>query len=142
VIEDIFDVRSPLTGIHAGLVRMDSDFAFVTSCDTPLLTEDVIRMLLDRIEPDVDVIAPAQGTHYQPMCAIYARRCASEIETMLRSGALKVDLLFKRVRLKTVAYEELRAVDPQLRSFFNVNTPEDLQTARRMCAGPRFDFPP
>ena len=134
VIEDIFEVRSPLTGIHAALVEMDSEFAFVTSCDTPLLSMDIIRLVKEEIEPDADVIAPSDGTYYQPMCAVYSRRCIPQIEDMLARREKKVDVLYPQVRLKTVPYERLRAVDPELHSFFNVNTPADLETAQRLFA--------
>jgi molybdopterin-guanine dinucleotide biosynthesis protein A len=30
---------------------------------------------------------------------------------------------------------ELRQIDPDIRSFFNINTPEDLEEARRIAAG-------
>ena len=136
VVTDILDARSPLTGIHAGLARMNSDFAFVTSCDTPLLTKEVIEVIVREIAPDTDVITPVEGTYYQPMCAVYSRRCAPVIEKLLGRHELKVDRLYAQVHLKTIPYERFRAVDPSLRSFFNVNTPEDLQTARRMYGQP------
>ncbi len=136
VVADILEARSPLTGIHAGLARMESDFAFVTSCDTPLLTKEVIEVLVREIRPNTDVITPTDGTFYQPMCAVYSRRCAPLIEKMLRRRELKVDRLYAQVQLKTIPYERFRAVDPALQSFFNVNTPEDLGTARRMSARP------
>lgn len=37
IVEDVVDVRSPLSGIHAALVNMESEYAFCTSCDVPLL---------------------------------------------------------------------------------------------------------
>ncbi len=134
VVADILEARSPLTGIHAGLARMNADYAFVTSCDTPLLTKAVIEVLVGEIAPHTDVITPTDGTHYQPMCAVYSGLCAPAIETMLGRRELKVDRLYAQVRLKTIPYERFRAVDPALRSFFNVNTPEDLETARRIMA--------
>ena len=134
IAQDIFDVRSPLTGIHAGLYFMDTDFAFVTSCDTPLLKKEVIEVLMGEIEPAIDVVVPFQGSFFQPMCAIYSRRCTPIIEQMLQNRKLKVDLLYERVRVKKVPYERFEAVDPHLHSFFNVNTPDDLETARRLIS--------
>ena len=46
----------------------------------------------------------------------------------------EVDRLFARVRLKKIPYDRFRAVDPELHSFFNVNTPEDLQRAKQTLA--------
>lgn len=138
IVSDRFDVRSPLTGIHAGLISMDSGYAFVTSCDAPLLKKEVIDILVEAIEPGIDVITPASGGYYQPMCAIYSARCAGIIEQMLHRRELKVDLLYERIRLKTIPYARFEAVDPRLTSFFNVNTPEDLKKAREMYGG-KFD---
>ena len=36
------------------------------------------------------------------------------------------------MRIKTVGEADLRAVDPELISFFNVNTPEDLERAEAL----------
>jgi molybdopterin-guanine dinucleotide biosynthesis protein A len=36
------------------------------------------------------------------------------------------------VRTRYVQEEELRAIDPELRSFFNTNTPEEWAAARQL----------
>jgi len=130
VVADRFTIRSPLTGIHAGLLSMRSEFALVTSCDTPFLKKAVVSRLLTALEPDTDVIVPASGTFFQPLCALYSRRCVPVIEDILGQGEVKVDRLYARVRVKRVAYRHFEAVDPELHSFFNVNTPSGLETAR------------
>jgi molybdopterin-guanine dinucleotide biosynthesis protein A len=43
-----------------------------------------------------------------------------------------VDALFSTVRTHRVEADALRLLDPSLRSFFNVNTPADLETVRRL----------
>ena len=131
VVADRFAIRSPLTGIHAGLVSMRSDFAFVTSCDTPLLKAALVKRLVEALDPEADVVVPASGTFFQPLCAIYSRRCAPVIEKILDRGEVKVDRLYELVRVKRVAYRHFEAVDPSLDSFFNVNTPADLETVSR-----------
>jgi molybdopterin-guanine dinucleotide biosynthesis protein A len=132
IVADRLAARSPLTGIHAGLLSMRSEFALVTSCDTPFLKKAVVKRLLTALEPDADVIVPASGTFFQPLCALYSRRCGPVIEEILGQGEVKVDRLYARVRVKRVAYRHFEAVDPELHSFFNVNTPGDLETAREL----------
>lgn len=39
-------------------------------------------------------------------------------------------VLASDVRVRTLEEDELRAVDPELRSFVNVNTPEELSAAQ------------
>jgi molybdopterin-guanine dinucleotide biosynthesis protein A len=131
IVEDILDVRSPLTGIHAGLVNMDTDFGFFTSCDNPLLKPELVRMLVNEIEPDIDIVVPSSGSYFQPLCAVYSKRCVPLIENRLGRGEVKADGVFDSLGVKKIAYERLQAVDPALESFFNVNTPEDLKTAEQ-----------
>ena len=39
------------------------------------------------------------------------------------------------VRVRVVAPDEIRDFDPDFRSFFNVNTPEDWRAAEELLAG-------
>ena len=52
------------------------------------------------------------------------------MERQLGRGELKIDRFFRKVRVRTLPATRLRRVDPELDSFFNVNTPQDLQAAR------------
>jgi molybdenum cofactor guanylyltransferase len=124
VVEDVFEVRASLTGIHAGLTHSRKDFIFVVPCDAPFLQPDLIRSLLDEIEPHVDVVVPRCGNFYQPLCAIYSKRCLPWIEAMLAHGNLRIIDFFENVNLKTIPMEKLSQADPDQRSFINVNTPE------------------
>jgi len=109
---------------------MKHDYAFVTTCDTPLIKKEIIEILLNAVTQKTDVVVPCSGTYYQPLCAVYSKRCIPLIETMLRNGQVKVDRLFDEVNVKRIDYQKLEAVDLHLDSFFNVNTPEDMAEAR------------
>lgn len=135
VVTDILSVRSALTGVHAGLIHMQADYGLVVGCDTPLVKPGVLRTLMQAVEPEIDIIVPSSGTYFQPLCAVYAKRCAPLIEDQLRCGDLKIANLFARMKVKRIPYEIFRDSDDRLVSFFNINTTEDLKHAR---AG---DFP-
>ena len=62
----------------------------------------------------------------QPLSAIYSRRCLEPIADQLAEGKLKVSHFFSKVKVKKVPEISLRQVDPELKSFFNINTPEDM----------------
>jgi molybdopterin-guanine dinucleotide biosynthesis protein A len=132
IIKDISDIHSPLSGIHAGLSNTAADFAFCIGCDTPFLKREVVEILVQEIEPRADIIVPYSGTYYQPLCAIYSKRCAPLIEAQLSEGDLKVDNLFAAAKIKTIPYEAFQKEDKELISFFNVNSPEDLQYAEQI----------
>lgn len=132
VVRDILNIQSPLSGIHAGLTEMNSEFAFVIGCDTPFLKKEVVSLLTGEIASGTDVIVPYSQTYFQPLCAVYSKRCIQPIEDQLLRNDFKVDRLFGKISLRKVPYERLMRVDPDLVSFFNVNTSEDLDRAEQM----------
>jgi molybdopterin-guanine dinucleotide biosynthesis protein A len=131
IVSDIYETRSPLSGIHAGLLNMEADYAFCIACDTPFLKKELIEILLNEIRPSADVIVPFSGEEFQPLCAVYSKQCIGRIEEQIGQNDLRVDNLFDKVSLKKIPYEKLKKVDPQLISFFNVNTPADLRMAKQ-----------
>ena len=46
----------------------------------------------------------------------------------IRSGQYQVFRFFEEVSVRYVEEEEIRSHDPGLRSFININRPEDLMT--------------
>jgi molybdopterin-guanine dinucleotide biosynthesis protein A len=152
IVTDIYPVRSPLTGIYSGLFYAQTPHIFVAACDTPFLKGEVVKRVLDNIEPAADVVIPVTGKGIEPLCAVYSKNCLLPIERMLLNHlageasqeigggrrldqSLRIRNFFKKVRLKTIGEDQLRPLDPELISFFNVNTPEDLETAAGMLSG-------
>ena len=132
VVEDIFTLRTPLSGIHAGLLSMDTDYGFCISCDTPLLKTELVQILISEIDINFDIVVPSSGSYFQPLCTVYSKRCVPIIEDQLQRGYIKTDGIYDRLRVKKIPYHRLQKGDPQLASFFNVNTPEDLLTAEKI----------
>lgn len=132
IVSDHYEVRSSLNGLHAGLFAAAHDYAFFAACDTPFIKGALIRHLVDRIEPKADLIVPATAAGYEPMCAVYKKSCLPAMAWQLEHGLLKILGLFRKLRVKTIPEASLRAVDPELISFFNINTPEDLLRAKAL----------
>ena len=130
VVRDIYPARSSLTGIHAGLSQASADYAFVVPCDAPFLQATMIQLLLDELEPALDVVVPFFDGHYQPLCAIYSKRCITAIEAQFDSDDYKIIHLFDQMAVRTVTSEKLKIADPAMLSFFNVNTPAALDACK------------
>jgi len=126
IVTDLFPIRSPLTGIHAGLFHASAPHAFITACDTPFLKKKLIMALLEEVEPKWDVVIPVTEEGNQPLCAIYSKRCIKPIERQLKNEEPKIVKFFPRVNVKEIPEARLRSADPHLVSFLNINTPEDF----------------
>jgi molybdopterin-guanine dinucleotide biosynthesis protein A len=78
------------------------------------------------------VVLPLKSDGYfEPLCAIYSRRCLPHIEAQLDREDYKIIRFFGQVRVSPLPLETLHQVDPELESFRNANTPEELQLLRQ-----------
>ncbi len=136
VVTDMYPDRSSLVGVHAGLVNAGADFAFMVPCDTPFLQTGLIDLLLGELEPELDVVVPFYGGHYQPLCAIYSKRCIPIIERQLNQHDYKIIQIYERTNLKIIPAEKLRSADPEMLSFLNVNTPDAHEACQKLAAKP------
>ena len=134
IVTDIIDLRSSLTGIHTGLFYMKNPYAFFSACDTPFLKKELVEILVEQIEQKLDIIMPQTAAGFEPLCAIYSKRCLKPAEDHLRANKVKIQWAFRSNRIKHIPENQLRTVDPELRSFLNINTPPDLARAEEMVA--------
>jgi molybdopterin-guanine dinucleotide biosynthesis protein A len=133
IVSDLYPVRSSLTGIHAGLFYASTPHVFFAACDTPFLRKELIEVIIDRIETGYDAVIPETSAGLEPLCAVYAKQCLKRIEQHLFQEKLKIQMVFKRNRVKKIPEKILRERDPELISFMNINSPEDLEKAEALC---------
>jgi len=131
IVADIYNRRSSLTGIHTGLFYSQTEHAFITACDAPFLNVNVVTTLCRYMDRQTDVIVPKTKLGYEPLCAIYSRRVLGPVQNALNQHKLKISKLFSKLTIKEIPESVLRKIDPDLISFYNINTPEDLELANR-----------
>ena len=132
IVTDILPVRSSLTGIHAGLFYMKNSFGFFTACDTPFLQKPLVELLLEKIDGQNDIIMPEIAAGLEPLCAIYSKRCLNTAEHYIKQGKFKIQRALGGHRWKKIPESKLRSKDPELISFFNINTPEEMARAEAL----------
>jgi molybdopterin-guanine dinucleotide biosynthesis protein A len=77
-----------------------------------------------------DVPEGQGGQFIEPLHAAYRRTCLPAIEAAIRARERRIVSFFPRVRVRTITPEEVAAIDPDLHSFRNINTPEEWETVR------------
>ena len=118
----------PLGGLATGLREVE-DWALTVAGDMPLVSSACCRYLIGSSDVDCDAVVPVLDGQAQPMHAVYNRRCLPSVERALAAGRRRMDSFWEEVRVRTVGAEELRAFDPDLHSFTNVNTPTEWEKA-------------
>ena len=96
-----------------------------------LLQSSLLTFLLTQCCDDTLVI-PVVDDRPQVLLALYPRVLLPLIEERLQAGRRDPRSLLDVAAIRYIPEEQLRVVDPDLRSFLNVNTPEDLYALRSM----------
>ncbi len=123
----------PLGGILAALKATEAERVFVVAYDMPFVQDALVRYLVE-LAPEADVTVPVIDGKLEPLHAIYGRTCAAVIEERLKNGQRKIIDFYRAVSVHEVPEADLRRLDPELRSFFNINTWEDVERAKTLMA--------
>lgn len=124
---------SPTCGVYTALLASPTPRTICLGCDVPFVTRALLERLAD-MAPPYEVLVPRDDTGLQPMCAVYSRGALPALERMLDEGRRRLDLIVDYVHAGLADVAELGVGDPRV-LFFNVNTPRDLETARRLAQG-------
>jgi molybdopterin-guanine dinucleotide biosynthesis protein A len=122
---DLIGGLGPLGGIYTGLEALSDQAGFFVACDMPFLNPALIRHLI-RVRDDFDAVVPRIDWKIEPLHALYAKRCLPLVKESISAGEYQAREFYQKIRLKYVEADEIRTFDPELRSFFNVNRPEEL----------------
>jgi molybdenum cofactor guanylyltransferase len=132
VIADIIPECGPLGGIHSALTHTSAVFNLIIAVDTPFLSADFLKFLTRRaVEAGAVVTTPEIAGYTQPLCAVYTRDFLPIAEQALKAGTYKIVPLFPGNGTLTIPENEMAqfAFTPEM--FDNLNTPEDMERARR-----------
>jgi molybdopterin-guanine dinucleotide biosynthesis protein A len=92
----------------------------------PFLVPELASMIIDAKE-GFDAVVPKMNEYYDPLLALYNRRCIPAIARQLREpDNRQVIGFYRKIRIRTLTESEWRKVDPDALSFKNVNTLSDL----------------
>ncbi len=129
VLSDEIPYQGPLGGLATALAEAESEWVLAVGADMPYLSAAVIRTLW-YMRGEGQIVLPVTDKGPEPLLAIYSKECLPVARKLLETGKRRLVAIIDEVPATEVSVESLRGVDPELRSFFNVNTPEELAEAR------------
>jgi molybdopterin-guanine dinucleotide biosynthesis protein A len=129
---DVLPDKGALGGIYTALHSSSQPHTLCVACDMPFVVRPLLDYLISLI-PEGDAIIPRLNGEAEPFRAIYSQACLAPIRAALDAGKMRVISFFPDMHVRFVDEPEIDRFDPQHLSFFNVNTPEDLERARRLA---------
>jgi len=127
--KDIFKEAGPLGGIHACLSIIEDPYAFFVACDMPFLNPALIQGITAH-RKNFDIVVPRMKGKPEPLHACYSRTCLAALKKIIRKKEFKIIRFYEMVRVYYMEEEEIRRFDPDLSSFRNINTQEDLKNCK------------
>jgi molybdopterin-guanine dinucleotide biosynthesis protein A len=143
----------PMAGLAASLGQITTPWAFMVACDMPFVVPEVVELLAgyrinppsippcqgggDRSSPDkgrlggvsYQAVVPVVHGHPQPLAAFYAVSCLAPLRASLAAQQKGLRGVLKQLDVRYVDEAEMLSVDPHLRSFFDLDTPQDVEAA-------------
>jgi len=126
VITDKVPDHGPLMGLYTGLSAIQAQRALVVAVDMPFIQPALISFILSQ-PPTDSLLVPLVNNVPQVLLAIYPHTILPLIDDRIQQGRRDLRSLLEVAPAQYIEEAQLRLVDPELRSFVNVNTPEELE---------------
>ena len=134
IVTDMYPESSPLVGLMTGLSYCKHPYAFAVACDMPFVCGEAVEMLFAEAEGREGAVFEKPNGWIEPLAAVYhVETCLREAERLYREGDLRVRMIFLSLGdVALIPVERLRAVDPELHSFFDTDSEESFGLAERL----------
>jgi molybdopterin-guanine dinucleotide biosynthesis protein A len=131
LVVDKDDSQSPLVGAITGFETANAEYSLLLPCDTPLVSTQTVQFLLDMCTNRSAAIPRWPSGYIEPLQAVYRTESAlTAAKTALKQGKMNMRSMIENLRgVRYVSTMVLEQLEPDLLTFFNVNTPQDLKKA-------------
>jgi|SRR5208337_1715843 len=124
-ISDIRQGLGPIGGLHAGSLAAGGDLIFVSACDMPCIDAGVVSYLFQAIGSYDAAIPRWNERMLEPLHAVYRRTAL--LAYLESHTSLSLRTMIQTLNTRYIPVDELRAFDPDLRTFTNINKLEELE---------------
>ena len=130
VMPDLVPDGGALGALYTAVHSAQTDRTLVVACDMPFVSEPLLAHLVSAGRA-VDIAIPRTARGYEPLCATYSRRSASELLRLIDEKRFRLSDVARLPGLTIceIGHDVLEAFGPEQVLFFNLNTPDDYARA-------------
>jgi molybdopterin-guanine dinucleotide biosynthesis protein A len=125
LVRDQYPVQAPLAGIHAGLVKSETPWNLILTCDMPFVSKGLVDFLIGHLPGAGDLLVPFHDGFAEPLCGFYHRNLIPEITENIEKNKLSPLDFIKGYPNRSISVGEIHG-ESAGRLFKNVNTLSDL----------------
>ena len=97
-VEDVIKEAGPLAGIYTGLKTSKTEFNLVLSCDVPLITKEILEMLIEAQDRQSDIIQIVSQGKSMPLIALYKKCCETQFYQLLKNDERRLHVAVNQSR--------------------------------------------
>ncbi|MBF0505505.1 MAG: molybdenum cofactor guanylyltransferase [Nitrospirae bacterium] len=137
LVGDVLASRGPMSGIYSALINAKGPGVFVVACDMPFLNREVITFIRQRRlrycgeYGPCDAVVPVFNNKPQPLSGIYSQTLLPVLEDAVMHEKTSMVRFLRDVRTYFIDEPDIREIDPEGRSFVNINTVEDYEAINK-----------
>jgi molybdopterin-guanine dinucleotide biosynthesis protein A len=129
--------QNMLSGTITGFEAVQSKYTLLLPYDSPLVNKEVAILLLDLAVGKTAAVPRNADNEIEPLCSVYHTKLALETAKQVAAeGATDLQTLVETLQgVRYISKMIVEQIDPELQSFFSVNTPLDIKRATIMLQG-------
>lgn len=130
-VVDVCESRSPLIGALTGFGSAHGKYSLLLPFDTPFVSKEVVSLLFELCLSKSAAIPRWPNEYIEPLHAVYQTKAAFEAaRSAVAEGKLNMRAMIEKlIGVRYISTLVIQQLDPNLRTFFNINTPIDLKKA-------------
>lgn len=135
LLTDLRPFQGPAGGLATALFWARTPWVLAAAVDNPFLAPALLAALAARAgQTSRPAVVCRSSRGLEPFPGLYAVRLLPALQNFLQTNRRPTRFL-ESCRPQVLSEAEVLALDPNGRSFFNLNTPQDLQRAESWLAG-------
>lgn len=120
ILDENKDIYSPILALDTIFKKLNNQKVFIITVDTPFVTTESIKKIIDE-STDVDIcIAQTEKTHN--LCGVFSSNINSIIKTMIETDIHKIFYLIKNNKHKIITFTNNN-------EFMNINNKNEYNDA-------------
>jgi molybdopterin-guanine dinucleotide biosynthesis protein A len=133
IVKDAQPDLGPVSGLIPSFSEAKGEYVAVAPCDSPFIKSELYSLLFEKAQ-GYDGAVPYMNNFWEPLHAVYRRKTyVQSLKKAQSHGKYRPMDAYTNLNIQKVTEEEVRSIDKELFSFFNINSIEDHKKAEKIA---------
>ena len=126
LVKDLYPYEGPLNGIISAKDYIKNEKVFISTCDIPIISIELIKYLVDKVR-NYDTVLPIVGGKKQPFNTIYRKPALELAENIFKAGNRSLMKWIDNLKKIVIDENEIKCFKDAIYMYKSINTPKDYE---------------